>query len=262
MDSMLKTPKIQMALCLSAIAFTALLYTKSPATFITVVLIILSAVILDYFLTRLRRIPAFLLSAAIVSGLIVSLIFSQHPVWYEVLAAISFAIISKNFLCIENRHIFNPAAFGMVCAGFIFHRSVSWWGASFQTPEYTIMALVAFVVLLSPGYVSMIRLQRFRITGSFFLVYILAIGFVQFLHHSFDLTTLILNTLLNPATLFFSIVMLPEPMTTPNTHTRQLLFGTSVALISVTSGFIGSVFIPDPLLIGLLVSNALFFKFT
>lgn len=251
-----------MAVCLLAIACVAVWYTKSPATLFAMALIVLSAVAIDYLLTAVRHIPPFLFSAAMVSGLIIGLIFSRQLVWYEVLAAIALGVINKNFLRIGNRHIFNPAAFGVVTAGFIFHRSVSWWGASFQTYPLTFVALAALLILLSPGYVSMIRLQRFRITASFFLVYMLAVGCTQLFRHAFDLYTILLNTLLNPATLFFSVVMLPEPMTTPNTHTRQFLFGASVALISTATGFVGSFFIPDPLLVGLLISNALFFSRT
>lgn len=250
-----------MAEALAAVALSVVFFTKNTEYFLYFIVIVSASVIIDALLIRIRHIPPFLLSAAVVTGLIVGLLYSPNYPWYEGLTAIGIAIAGKNFLRINDRHIFNPAALGVMIAAAIFHRSVSWWGESYQILFSGGLPALLFILLLLPGYVSVIRLKRYRITASFLLTYFLLVFAAQFFHGSISISSIIVNTILNPATIFFALVMLPEPMTTPNTHSRQLLFGTSVAFISIMSTFFRSLPIADPLLAGLLLSNVLFFTY-
>lgn len=248
---MLKTPKMLMAVCLLVVALTAVIFSRNPVLIAFFSTVVVLSVISDKLMTRLRHIPPFLYSAAIVTGLIVGLIYSPGYPWHEALIAVIIAVAAKNFLRINDRHIFNPAALGVMTAAFFFHRSVAWW---------SIAAIPSYIVLI-PAYVSLVRLKRFRITLSFYIAYIALVWTIQFLHGSEDILPVIQNTLLNPATLFFSVVMLPEPMTSPNIPIRQILFGLVTACIAVLSGLLSAVQVADPLLAGLLAANALFFAF-
>ena len=261
LSSLISTPKVKMGILLLLIVLSALFYYKSLDTLKVVLIAVFSTLLFDLIFIKIKRVELFP-SAAIVSGLIVGLLTSPTLPWYEVALTAAIAMAAKNFLRFKNRHIFNPAGLGIFAASVLFGHNVSWWGVSFQTPIFTTFAsFFLFAVLLSPGYVSMIRMRRFRIASSFFLVYIILFGIVQLKQHFLNLSSISSATILDPTVLFFSLVMLPEPMTTPHNHKRQLFFGGFVAFIAVIISMLHFLPIPDPLISALLVGNLLFFNF-
>lgn len=233
-----------MAILLILIAISAAVFEKRLLPFQMIGLAVLTAVSVDMALIRLRRIKPFLPSAAVVSGLIIGLLSAPTLPWYHTVAAAVMAMAGKNFLRFGRRHIFNPAALGLFIAGLLFNNPISWWGTSFQILSPNPVSFLLFLILLSPGYVSMLRLRRYRILLGFFAVHTLLMGS--------------LRPLFDPTSLFFGLVMLPEPMTTPNNHSRQLLFGAFVAAVAAAGGFIHSGVGLDPLITGLLVGNLVF----
>lgn len=251
--NLLKIPKIQMALFLLLIAISAVLYEKRFLSFLMIFSTVISTVTFDVIFTRLRKVKPILPSAAIVSGLIIGLLLDPTLPWYYAFITSAIAMASKNFLRYQNRHIFNPAAFGLLIAGLLFNKITSWWAVSFQAFRIDPISLFFFIILLSPGFVSMVRMRRYKILLAFFAAYVLLIGVLQ----SFQLT----KTVLDPTIIFFGLVMLPEPMTSPNKPIRQILFGITVAAIAVLTGLLHTSFTFDPLITGLLVGNLIFFKF-
>lgn len=259
--NLLRISKMQMAIFLFLIAISAVLFERRLFPFQMIGLAVLIAVSTDMVLIRLRKVEPFLPSAAIVSGLIIGLLSGPTLPWYHTVIAAVVAMAGKNFLRYSNKHIFNPAASGLFIAGLLFMHSVSWWGVSFQTLHISPVSLLFLLILLSPCYVSMIRMRRYKILISFFAVYVLFVGTLQLFQHTLNFKNLLLGTVFDPTTIFFSLVMLPEPMTTPNNHSRQLLFGAFVATVAALIGLIHFSFTPDPLITGLLVGNLLFFRF-
>ena len=232
------TAKLQMALFLSLIAISAVLFYHQLVPVFTISLAFAVTYISDSIFIHFRKIKPFPLEAAIVSGLIIGLLIAPTLPWYFVATAATFAMASKNFIRYNNRHIFNPAGFGLLLTSLLFHFDISWWGVSFQILHFSIPAIIFFLILLSPGFVSIIRLQRYPIVLSFWVTYAILLWLIK------------INISLDPTVLFFSIVMLPEPMTTPNYPNRQLVFGPFVAIVSVISG---------SLIFGLLVGNLVFY---
>lgn len=240
----LRIPKIQTIVLLILIASSAILFQKQFLSFWIIGLAVLTAAFADIALIKLRGLKPFFPSAAIVSGLIIGLLSAPTLPWYQLVLASAAAILSKNFLRSGKRHIFNPAALGLFSAALIFNNPISWWGASFQILSAKTVSVLLFLVLLSPGYVSMLRLRRERILLGFFAAHTLLTGN--------------LRPLLDPTTLFFALVMLPEPMTSPALPLRQFLFGAAAAGGAYLTGFIPAGFIIDPLIAGLLIANLLF----
>ena len=192
----------------------------------------------DFIFTKIRHQPSFLLSGAFVSGLIIALLTDPDlPVYIPILAGI-LAMFSKNFLRFSGRHIFNPAAFGLLTSALIFQTDISWWAVSFQAfPQ----DLIFFLILLTPAFVSIKKMRRHLTIFSFLTTY----GII------------FKNSFFDPTILFFALVMLPEPMTTPYIKKYQIMFGVLVAL---TSFLISNTHI-DPLITALLLGNLVFFKF-
>lgn len=259
--NLLRISKMQMAIFLMLIAISAVLFEKRLLPLQMISLAVLTTVSTDMVLIRLRKVEPFLPSAAIVSGLIIGLLSAPTLPWYHTVVASVIAIVGKNFLRFGNRHIFNPAASGLFIAGLLFMHSISWWGVSFQALHIDLVSLLFFLILLSPGYVSMIAMRRYKILISFLGLYVLLVRTLQLIQPSLNVKNLLLDTVFDPTTLFFSLVMLPEPMTTPNNHSRQLLFGAFVAIVVTLIGFFHSRFVPDPFIAGLLIGNLLFFRF-
>lgn len=240
----LKDPRTQLSWLLILIFLSATFFYKDISLLKNLVIATSSAVIFDFLFWKIRKIEFFLPTAATTTGLIISLLISPTASIVEIVAASGLAIFSKNYLRGSNRHIFNPAGFGILFSSLIFHHPVSWWAVSFQP-----LNSIFFLILLSPLLVSMIRLKRFMITIPFLLIY-------SFLIYILSKTQLLI-TLTDPTILFFSLVMLPEPQTTPNKKRIQMLFGALVSLLAVFSSKFSAV---DPLLFALLAGNLLFYR--
>lgn len=266
MPDILRIPKVQLAATLVLIAITAFLHSPSLQVFYILLLSLGSAVLFDLSFTLLRKKTLFIPYAAIVSGLIIGLLTDPQTTWYRVLVITAMAMGVKNFLRIAERHIFNPAASGLVIGGVLFHQMISWWGVSFQTFSIpiSIKAVIFFIILLLPLLVSAWRMQRFNSILWFFVSYSIVLPLVK---GSFSLNSFA-TTLLDPTIIFFSSVMLPEPMTSPVDLKRQILYGFFVTVIVYLLsfpeiGFFLSIrrLLPDPLLLSLLMVNLFFFRF-
>ena len=231
----LSTPKVQLAIFLFCFILANLLAKFSPYLLIYYSFTVILAVLVDYLFVWAKKIKPFLLSAAIATGLIVGLLNSPKNQLLEMFAIVVLAIASKHFIKLKGRHIFNPAAFGLFFGSLLFKTSVSWSGIANVLP----------LVLLS-GYVSIFRSRKIYMILSFYAVYIFSTFFIS---HEINL--------LDPVLIFFVLIMLPEPMTSPNKPLYQALFGISAAVLSlILSRFL---FVPDIFLGSLLFANLIFF---
>lgn len=260
-----RLPKIQFSLLLFLIYLSSFLINPSVQLVFHLLLVVGSVIFFDYLFLKMRKIQPFLLSAAVVTGLIVTLLSDPSISIYQTILICAFAMLSKNFVRIRNSHIFNPAGFGLFFGGIIFNFTVSWWGVSYQRLfPINLMSFILFLMLVAPGWISAIRMKRYNIIFPFILFYSLLL-LILIRQFNFEFLT---NTLIDPTVLFFALVMLPEPMTTPNKIFKQLLFGVFVAITAVIVSlplfnipFFGFNLVSDPLIFALLLGNLIFFKF-
>ena len=253
--SLLNQSKVQLSLSLLLIYLLNLFTNFSTNALMSAFLAISAAILSDFIFLKLRKVKLFFPSAAITTGLIIGLLTDPNlPFYLPVLASV-FAMFSKNFIRM-GRHIFNPASFGLLLTSVFLGASISWWGVAWQILDFSkFQTLIPFLILLSPAFVSIFRMSRFRIILSFLFIYLLG--------QSIFFKSLNIQTILDPTLVFFSIVMLPEPMTTPNNHLRQILFGGAVGFLVVLLSIFLLPIINlsiDPLIISLLLGNLLFFK--
>lgn len=259
-----RLPKIQMASFLLLIYLSIFFQYPFINTFVFLLVVISTTLLADFVFLKLRNIKPFLLSAALVTSLILSLILNPSLPIYQTVIICALAIFSKNFIRVGNSHIFNPAGLGVFLGGIIFNYSVSWWAVSFQKLlPLGLLNLLFFLILISPSFASALRMKRYMIIAPFLVIYSLGLQFLG----GFNLQNLI-NTTFDPTVLFFALVMLPEPMTTPNRRLQQILFGIFVAFISLlvslpifNTEVLGRSLVADPLILGLLLGNLIFFKF-
>lgn len=246
-----------MAIFLGFIALGAIFFSGQNGAFLSVILAVGTTFIADYCFIRLRKIQPFVLSAALVSGLIIGLLAYPLLPWYYLVSVCLLAMASKNFLKMNNRHVFNPAAFGLVVGGLIFSQNVSWWGVIFQSLKLNPLSIFLFILILVPGYISIFRMRRGRLIVSFLIIFTLTEILLRF--NSADTPKVVFSTLLSPLVLFFSMVMLPEPMTSPNNRRLQIFFGAFVGILAAFFNFFPFFFLPDTLLVSLLVGNLVFY---
>lgn len=256
--SFCRIPKIQVGIFLSLIALSAMVFGQQSRSIYSILFAVGVTIAVDYVLIKLRKLKPFLLSAAIVSGIIIGLLTLPELPWYYFLIVAILAVGSKNFLKANNRHVFNPAAFGLFFAGLIMGEHVSWWGVIFQNIQPNFVSILLFILILIPAYVSMYKQRKTKTVLTFLAVFIILQFFIRG-NWIVNLRSIFLTTLYSPLILFFSVVMLPEPMTSPNNAKLQILYGAFVGIVATLANFIPYLFIPDTLLLGLLAGNLAFF---
>lgn len=220
-------------------------------------------VLFDVLFTFLRRKKVFTTPfAAIVTGLIFTLIIDPSAAWYQILVIAAAAMAIKNFLRIGNRHVLNPAASGLLIGWVIFQLQPSWWAATlFKGENELLMNALLYIGLLGIAFVSCYKVGRYVTVLTYILVYTVLFAVIT----SAFTPSEFLRTLTSPGMLFYALVMLPEPMTSPVNKKRQAMYGTVVAVLSALLVYVtfnlGVTNLPDSSILALLIGNILFFKF-
>lgn len=255
MLSILNIPKVQLVLILLALYATAAVKFPNVNTLFLLFVCVGFNATFDLLFTFIRRRTFFTPFAAVVTGLIMTLIIDRSSTWFYIATAAAIAMGIKNFVIIDGRHIFNPAASGLFFSGLLFNQYVSWWGVSFQTiSQINLTNIIFFLILILPAIISFFRFKKYYSI----LAYIFSSTVIsQLLISDFSFKT-IPQTILDPSILFFATVMLPEPMTSPTNYKKQIIYGMMVAVIPFV--FTIPLVSSDPLLLALLLGNLIFFK--
>lgn len=179
-----------------------------------------SGIILDYVEVRRFKKPI----TPLITGLIIGLVarFSETPL-NLIIISIS-AMIIKFLIKWENRHIFNPAAAGLLIGSLLLNSYPAWWGGG-----HPLIFLIWIPVMLY-------KMRRIAPIVGFLLPVILFNG---------------ISILTSTALLFFLSVMLIEPKTSPSAFKNGLIYG----LIVGVSFIIFSQTNLDPLIYSLLLGN-------
>lgn len=156
------------------------------------------------------------IESATITALILTLIAGSLDIFnnFLIITFIGvFAMLSKYLIAVRKKHIFNPAAIAVFSASILLGSGASWWiGSTFTLP-----------VIIVGGLLVLVKIKRIELVGSFLLVY--------FLTQILFAGRLSIHTFLAPATWFFVFVMLVEPLTSPSTKNKQIVFGVFVAFI-------------------------------
>jgi ferredoxin-NADP reductase len=161
----------------------------------------------------------------LITGAILALILTPPASLrdFAVLAAAGIgAMAVKYVITFHKSHLFNPAAAGAFIAGEAFHKYASWWvGNKFVLP-----------VLIIGGVLVLRKMKRFSLVGIFLAVYIIYL--IVSTKSGGGLHFLWLEITATPV-LFFAVVMLIEPLTSPSEKNTYLPYGVLVGVLySVT----------------------------
>ena len=103
---------ILVLLTLAAVSF----YENGPAELLWILSGVFFCGLLDFLINKIVFKKQLFPKSAIITGFILSGILSYHENWWWLLIFSAAAIISKHLIRINNKHIFNPANFGLFAA--------------------------------------------------------------------------------------------------------------------------------------------------
>jgi len=168
-----------------------------------------------------------------ITALILSLVMGPEASWSGFLFLIlisALAIASKYILAINKKHVFNPAAFSMVAGAYLFGYYPGWWiGNMYMAP-----------LVLIAGFLLVRKIQRFDLVVSFFVIFFVTSS--QNILSIQNFTFFFRELFAYSPVLFFALVMLTEPATTPPTRNMRIIYGASVAFLLAPFVHFGSIY--------------------
>jgi len=188
----------------------------------TVAFLLVVSVITNHIFSQVFRVPANVESVyitALILALIISPIQSFGDLWFLAWAAI-LANASKYILAIKGKHVFNPAALAVALTYFVINRSAGWWVGS--------GAMLPFVVL--GGLLVVRKIGRFDMVLSFLGAAVMTIFISAFFTGAGFITSLQRIVLYSPL-LFFALIILTEPLTTPPTRRWRVVYGALIGFL-------------------------------
>lgn len=262
---LLKTnPKSQFICFLAFFFISAMFHLSLDLALRVLVLCVAFSVITDLAFTYIRKRRIFAPYSAVISGLILALVIEPRLSWIHILTLSATAMGAKNFIRISDKHIFNPAAIGLLIGWIIFKQYPSWWAATLYSENFVIANAFIYFSLLCLCFISCYRYKRYAVV----LSYLVSFAILSALFSSPISIQSLFITIVSPGILFYVIVMLTEPMTSPVHKTRQILYGFAVAFVTSVLVFVSQKEIlgtyssfPDSSIAALLIGNLLFFRY-
>ncbi len=210
----------------SVFGFFGMLPYSPLDLFINLFVSIATAYISNYLFSKIFKASTNVESVFITALILVLIMPVKFPTNTIFIALASvLAMSSKYFLAINKRHIFNPAAFGAVIMFFISGQAAVWW---IGTP-------IMFPFVLMGGLLMLRKIRRGKLVFNFLLVYLLIIG-ADLIFRTGSLLSAISAwqiSVVDSALLFFMLVMLIEPLTSPATKNLQKYYGYIVAFFYI-----------------------------
>ncbi|MBI3027216.1 RnfABCDGE type electron transport complex subunit D [Candidatus Woesearchaeota archaeon] len=185
-----------------------------------VLISITTTVTLDLFIEYFKSKTWLFPQSALISGLFIGGLLTQNLQWYIYVIAGIVAVLSKHLIKIQQKHIFNPANLGVLLVSIIFGVSHTWWISS------------PLILVLIFGILAVWKLRRLDLTISFLISYYFISSIIELAQGTGYRE--IYFTIINGGVIyFFSMYMLIEPKTHPNTRKQRIIYGVLVSLFFI-----------------------------
>jgi len=205
------------AVVLSIVWLVSIFHYPNFRTLTTPLLAVIVGLTFEYLIHLAKGINEFP-SSALVTALLIGLNLPPWDTVLPVMAAVLIALGSK-FIRWPHRHLFNPAAFGIIMSGLLFRSQTSWWAASWSWLPPLIIVVGMFPVLK--------KLRRLWLPATFLGAYIVWLVVVT------GGVRIVPSILVDGTVMLFALVMLPEPMTSPASGRWRYIFGLLVAFLVI-----------------------------
>ena len=207
MTFFVRSIKAQLILFLLGLALFVCVLEKDIHFLIRLTLCLGVAVVVEAAVLFLKTKKARVTESAIIAGLIVGFVIAGTQPWWKLVAATSLAILSKYFLRLRNKHLFNPAAFGLLTAAVFFGASMQW------NATYLWYFLVPF------GFYFAHKIRRLEVIAGYAAISIVLFGIQALMQGA------ALRNIFGYFSYFYIFIMLIEPKTTPIPARAKFVFG-------------------------------------
>ena len=185
-----------------------------------VIISVITTSLLDFIIEFYKSKSFYFPQSALISGLFIGGLLTQNLQWYAYVSAGVIAIISKHLIKFQQKHIFNPANFGVLLVSIVFGVSHTWWISS---PLILVLIFGIFIIW---------RLRRFDLTISFLVSYYLINSIIE-LSQGAQFSEIYYTIINGGVIYFFSMYMLIEPRTNPNAGKQRIIYGIMVAILFI-----------------------------
>ncbi len=233
----LRSIKTQLIIYLIAVV---LFFTIKERDFVFLgafVISVFTAVICESFILYSKTKAFKITESSIITGMIIGYVLSSDNCWWKIVFASLIAIFSKHLISFRKKHIFNPAAFGVLLSIVIFSASTQW------------KSTYLWYILVPVGIYFAQHVKKLEVIVGYTVISLFLFG-TQAL-----LTKVPLLNIFSYFSYFYIFIMLIEPKTTPSRTTGKYIFGMGVAVLIFILTEVGIKF--DVELFSLLVMNAL-----
>ncbi len=155
------------------------------------------------------------------------------------------AVASKFLIAARGKHLFNPAAIGVLLSAVLLDQPATWWVGG---------NLPLLPLVLIGGALLVRKLRRFDLVGTFILV---ALATVLATTAPPRYAMALQETILSSPLFFFAFVMLTEPLTAPTMRLPRLAFAALIGFLFAPNVHIGSFYFTPEL--ALVIGNVLAF---
>jgi Na+-translocating ferredoxin:NAD+ oxidoreductase RnfD subunit len=221
-----KTPKGLLILLLVGLTAIAAPGEGSRAVALNMAAATLIAGIVDLVILRLRKHVWQFPSGAVLTAMIVTMVVRAQERWYVPVALAAVAVLSKYLLRTRSANVFNPAAFALVAVPCWLPMGQSWWGA---LPDVAPLWLRA--APLAAGIYIADRVNKLPLVLSFLGAYFLAFTVTAYLGDPRRVAEIFRSPEIE-AVLYFALIILTDPPTSPARYREQWISGIIVAAIS------------------------------
>ena len=187
---------------------------------------VVAAAAVDLIIMKLRQNTWQFPSGAVLTALIVTMVVRAQEPWYIPAATSAVAVLSKYAIRIRSTNVFNPAALALSVMFYVLPMGQSWWGA---LPDVAPRWLHATLIVC--GLYITNRVNKMPLVLSFLGTYFLLFTVTAYLGDA-RLVAEIFRTPDLEAVLFFALIILTDPPTSPAKYREQWICGVMVAAVS------------------------------
>jgi len=221
-----RTPKGLLTILLVILTAIAAPAEGTAAVALNMGAAVLAAGVVDLIILRLRNGSWEYPGGAVLTAMIVTMVMRAQDPWMVPVAASVVAVLSKYMLRTRQANVFNPAALALVLMFYLMPHGQSWWGA---LPEISPLWLRA--VLLAGGIYIANRVNKLPLVLSFLGVYFGLFTATAFLGDPRHVAEIFRSPDID-AVVYFTLVILTDPPTSPAKYQGQWVFGIITAVVS------------------------------
>jgi Na+-translocating ferredoxin:NAD+ oxidoreductase RnfD subunit len=221
----LKTPKGLLTLLLVLLTAIAAPGEGTGVTMRNMGLAVLAAGVVDLIILRLRNGTWEYPSGAVLTAMIVTMVMRAQEPWAVPVTTSVVAVLSKYLIRTHQANVFNPAALALVLMVYLMPHGQSWWGALPEAP------LWLRAVLLLGGLYLTSRVNKLPLVLVFLGVYFCLFTATAFLGDARHVAEIFRSPDID-AVLYFTLIILTDPPTSPPRYQRQWVFGIIAAVVS------------------------------